>query len=277
GLWDGLKDTATEAVNTVKHPVKTVKDIGKAAAHPVKTGKAIYTAVKKVVVEDVINGTADTRAHFAGEAVVQVGLAVVGTKGVDKALKVIKANKAAKAVSIIDDLEDISSDITKADRAINKAGTSIDDVIKEMNEPAKVNKAVNVADDVTEGAGNSISSSVDYYVGPNGKALASQYKDWIGTNIQEELLKQAENPQLQNAIKQLYRGKSFIGNGGTADVIRFEKETSIMLGKNGGSHIQKGIDMASYIENKILKQTLSTLDRGLGEKLLNDLNKALGR
>ncbi|MGB8451358.1 MAG: RHS repeat-associated core domain-containing protein, partial [Anaerocolumna sp.] len=42
GLWDGLKDTATEAVNTVKHPVKTVKDIGKAAAHPVKTGKAIY-------------------------------------------------------------------------------------------------------------------------------------------------------------------------------------------------------------------------------------------
>jgi hypothetical protein len=46
----------------------------------------------------------------------------------------------------------------------------------------------------------------DFYVGPNGKALPSQYKDWIGTNIQKELLEQAENLQLQNAIKQLYRG-----------------------------------------------------------------------
>lgn len=35
--------------------------------------------------------------------------------------------------------------------------------------------------------------------------------------------------------------------------------------------------MASYIENKILKQTLSTSDRALAEKLLDDLNKALGR
>lgn len=77
----------------------------------------------------------------------------------------------------------------------------------------------------------------DYYVGPNGKALPSQYKDWIGTNMQEKLLSHAENSPLQNAIKQLYRGKSFIGDGGTADVIRFEQETGIMLGKNGGSHV----------------------------------------
>lgn len=59
-------------------------------------------------------------------------------------------------------------------------------------------------------------------MGPNGKALPSQYKDWIGTNIQKELLDQAENPQLQNAIKQLYRRNSFIDDGGTADVKRFK-------------------------------------------------------
>ena len=120
-------------------------------------------------------------------------------------------------------------------------------------------------------------SSVDYYVGPNGKVLPSQYKDWIGTNIQEELLRQAENPQLKNAIKQLYRGKSFIGDGGTADVIKFEQETGIMLGKNGGAHIQKGIDMASYLQNKILSQELSATDKQLATKLLKDLNNALGR
>ena len=117
----------------------------------------------------------------------------------------------------------------------------------------------------------------DFYVGPNGKELPSQYKDWIGTNIQKELLEQAENLQLQNAIKQLYRGNSFIGDGGTADVIRFEQQTGLMLGKNGGSHVQKGIDMAKYIENKILTQDLSPSDRALAIQLLEDLYSALGR
>ncbi len=117
----------------------------------------------------------------------------------------------------------------------------------------------------------------DFYVGPNGKALPSQYKEWIGTNRQSELLSQADNSRLKNAIKQLYRGKSFIGDGGTADVIRFEKQTGLMLGKNGGSHIQKGTDMANYIKNKILTQDLSDSDRALATKLLEDLYDALGR
>lgn len=123
----------------------------------------------------------------------------------------------------------------------------------------------------------SVSKTIDYYVGPNGKVLPSQYKEWIGVNIQDELLIQAENPQLKNAIKQLYRGKSFIGDGGTADVIRFEQETGIMLGRNGGSHVQKGIDMAGYIQNKILTQNLSDTDRALATRLLDHLNSALGR
>ena len=127
------------------------------------------------------------------------------------------------------------------------------------------------------GSASAGGSVPDFYVGPNGKELPSQYKDWIGTNIQKELLEQAENLQLQNAIKQLYRGNSFIGDGGTADVIRFEQQTGLMLGKNGGSHVQKGIDMAKYIENKILTQDLSPSDRALAIQLLEDLYSALGR
>ena len=38
---------------------------------------------------------------------------------------------------------------------------------------------------VPEGGG---SKTTGYFVGPNGKALPSQYKEWIGTNIQIELL-----------------------------------------------------------------------------------------
>lgn len=111
----------------------------------------------------------------------------------------------------------------------------------------------------------------------HGKILPSQYKDWIGTNLQKKLLSQAENSQLQNAIKQLYRGSSFIGDGGTSDIIRFERQTGLMLGKNGGSHVQKGIDMAKYIENKILTQNLSPSDKALAKQLLEDLNDVLGR
>ena len=117
----------------------------------------------------------------------------------------------------------------------------------------------------------------DFYVGPNGKVLPSQYKDWIETNMQHELLSQAENPQLQNAIKQLYRENSFMGDGGTADIIRFEQQTGLMLGQNGGSHIPKGVDMIKYIENRILTQNLSPSDRALAMQLLEDLNNALGR
>jgi hypothetical protein len=155
-----------------------------------------------------------------------------------------------------------------------KSGDEVADIVKNGSKTAdKMDEVKDVGEKVVKGGSNSI----DYFVGPNGKALPRQYENWIGTNIQEELLSQAENPQLKNAIKQLYRGKSFIGDGGTADVIKFEHETGIMLGKNGGSHVQKGIDMASYIENKILTQNLSETDRALATELLDDLNNALGR
>ena len=42
----------------------------------------------------------------------------------------------------------------------------------------------------------------DFYVGPNGKALPSQYKDWIGTNIQKDLLDQAENTKCDKTVIQ---------------------------------------------------------------------------
>jgi len=153
-----------------------------------------------------------------------------------------------------------------------KPGLSVIDDTKPAGKPDSPNRPTCPENGVSNGG-----TVPDFYVGPNGKALPSQYKDWIGTNIQKDLLDQAENPQLQNAINQLYRGNSFIGDGGTADVIRFEQQTGLMLGKNGGSHVQKGIEMAKYIENKILTLDLSPSDRALATQLLEDLYSALGR
>jgi len=119
-------------------------------------------------------------------------------------------------------------------------------------------------------------TEADFYVGPKGKTLSSQYKDWIGTNRGKELLNSADNSKLQNAIKQLYRGESIIGDGGTADVIRFERETLINLGKNGNTHMQKGADMQKYLQKIIDTENLSTSDFKLANELLNDLKNALG-
>ena len=49
------------------------------------------------------------------------------------------------------------------------------------------------------------------------------------------------------------------------------------MGRSGGSHVQKGLEMANYIENKILGANLSPSDRKLAIQLLEDLNQAIGR
>lgn len=116
----------------------------------------------------------------------------------------------------------------------------------------------------------------DYFVGPGGKVLPYAYKKWIGVNQRNNLLKKAKNTELKNAINQLYRPGSFIGDGGTAAVIKFEKRTKIGLGRNGGTHEKKGREMIKYLENKILTQNLSHSDRKLALKIIKKLKQALG-
>ena len=206
---------------------------------------------------------AEVYLHFLESGSTE-GMTESELKAVQKIEELIKSNKID-----YDGILKIRNETVKSDVEVVRKTTedSVEDVGKSAAEDA--GKVVE--------SGSKGGLVPDFYVGPNGKALPSQYKDWIGTNIQKELLEQAENLQLQNAIKQLYRENSFIGDGGTADVIRFEQQTGLMLGKNGGSHVQKGIDMAKYIENKILTQDLSSSDRALAIQLLENLYSALGR
>lgn len=69
----------------------------------------------------------------------------------------------------------------------------------------------------------------------------------IGSKYRREsLLRKAKNPKVKNVVSQLYRAGSFIGDGGTASVIKFEKATGIGLGRNGNTHMQKGREMLRY-------------------------------
>ncbi|MBQ4512403.1 MAG: hypothetical protein II969_05385 [Anaerolineaceae bacterium] len=123
----------------------------------------------------------------------------------------------------------------------------------------------------------SLVDPTDFFVGPNGKALPAKYKNWIGTNQRNVILDKADDNRLRTAIKELYREGSFIGDGGTADAIRFEKATGLGIGRGGTTHLQKGREMVRHLEKKILRnRNLSASDRILAQQLVDDLKKAIG-
>ena len=120
--------------------------------------------------------------------------------------------------------------------------------------------------------------ATDFFVGPNGKALPAKLQKWIGTNRRNSLMKKAKNVELRKAIAQLYRKGAFIGDGGTASVIVFEKISGISLGRNGNSHVQKGKDMLRFLEKNVLANPdISIADRKLASKLAKSLKRALER
>ena len=83
--------------------------------------------------------------------------------------------------------------------------------------------------------------NIDFYVAPNGKVLPAEYKGWIGTNRRESLINSVDDARLRKVIGEVYRPSSVIGDGGTADSIRFERETGRLLSKSG--HSQKAQNM----------------------------------
>ena len=117
----------------------------------------------------------------------------------------------------------------------------------------------------------------DFYVGPNGKIISANYKRWIGKSRRDSMLKKVKNKSLKNVVSQLYRPGAFIGDGGTASVVLFERRTGLGLGKNGGTHEKKAMDMINHIKNKVLTQKLSNSDRKTAKTLLKKLERSLER
>ena len=61
--------------------------------------KAAWNEVTTTFTKDVINGDADTRAHYVGKVTGEIALAVIGTKGVDKAVKGIRGAETVGGVA----------------------------------------------------------------------------------------------------------------------------------------------------------------------------------
>ena len=103
--------------------------------------------------------------------------------------------------------------------------------------------------------------------------LPAKFKKRIGVNRRDHILKNVKNPMLRNAVDQLYRKGAFIGDGGTASVIKFEKRTGLATGRNGNTHTQKGKEMIRFLTKKVLSQPLSNSERKTTKKLIKTAGK----
>ncbi|MBR6364580.1 MAG: hypothetical protein IKS10_00565 [Lachnospiraceae bacterium] len=117
--------------------------------------------------------------------------------------------------------------------------------------------------------------SVSFFVGANGMALPTRHKSWIGVSRREKLLKTAKNTKLRNAINQMYRPGSFIGDGGTASVLKFEKRTGQNIGRSQKGHYTKAVEMERYLRRKVLTDNLNNKDRKIANTLIHKMKRAI--
>ncbi|MBT2680550.1 hypothetical protein J7E38_16190 [Bacillus sp. ISL-35] len=143
-VWDKMKDifgTADDVVsgfrkgvaeavfssvegiwNAITHPIETAKGIVYAVSHPVETAKSIWKSISDSWKNDVINGDAKSRSQWFGRAIGEVALAVIGTKGVDKAIKMAKG---AKVVEEAGGVRVVRKDTAQAPNIINNKDAGI--------------------------------------------------------------------------------------------------------------------------------------------------------
>lgn len=72
----------------------------------------------------------------------------------------------------------------------------------------------------------------------------------------------------------IYRKGAIIGNGGTADVIRFELETGLLLSSSG--HRKKGLEMIKFLNKIAAAEKLTESEKRIVLEIIDDLEDALG-
>ena len=118
-----------------------------------------------------------------------------------------------------------------------------------------------------------INSHIDFFVGPNGGVLTAKHKHWIGVSKRTSLLRKAKNKKLRNVINQMFRKGSFIGDGGTASALIFEKRTGLLLSPKG--HIQKARESITRLNKILKKENLTATETKLIRRLKKKLNRAI--
>ncbi|MBM6770871.1 MULTISPECIES: T7SS effector LXG polymorphic toxin [Bacillus cereus group] len=104
-IWDGIVEGTGQAVSDTIDGIKALGDwetwenMGNAALHPIDTLSAMYNALSDSFINDVINGDAESRAKWGSYALTQVGLGLIGDKGLSKVSKVATTANLTKGMS----------------------------------------------------------------------------------------------------------------------------------------------------------------------------------
>lgn len=121
---------------------------------------------------------------------------------------------------------------------------------------------------LNEGAAGQIASA-GVFVGANLNPRG------LLANARTRLLQSAQSPKLRNIIEALYRPGATVGTGSTADVIRYELETGVLLSPKG--HFLKGIERRTALQRLYRDPSLGASDRQIVKELLTDLQNALSK
>lgn len=113
---------------------------------------------------------------------------------------------------------------------------------------------------------------IDFLAGKGNKVLPESLGHWMGDNKYQELMEKVSGEEAKKYIRTAYRKSSIIGDGGTADVRRFEKATGRNLGRNGATHAKKVDDLVRQIEKSLTKD-VSSEDRKMLESELKKLKE----
>ena len=90
------------------------------------------------------------------------------------------------------------------------------------------------------------------------------------TTMRDALLQAAQNPGLRNAINELYRRGGKVGDGGTADYIRYElTELGKSLAQSG--HAVKAVNYARNLEGLLKEGAMNLADSQLARIIINGL------
>lgn len=87
GLFDAGKDFVTGLWDTITNPKATVDGIVNAVSNPIATFNTIKTAISESYERDMVNGDANSRAHWVAYASGTVVTSIVGTKGANALVK----------------------------------------------------------------------------------------------------------------------------------------------------------------------------------------------
>ncbi|MEM5604693.1 WXG100 family type VII secretion target [Bacillus cereus] len=104
-VWDGIVDGAGDAVGDTIDGIKalgdweTWKGMGYTVTHLDEALPAMWDALSDSYNKDVINGDAETRARWGSYALTQIGLGLLGDKGVSKAAKLAQGAKFSQGIS----------------------------------------------------------------------------------------------------------------------------------------------------------------------------------